>query len=1016
MNNQKVVFYLGLIGCLLSRSALAQKELSREEVCALGDAAAVRYVSPMLTVKTPGHKIEVEADLRGAKTMALIVTDGGNGYGCDHTDLLEPRLVGPFGEKKLTALNYIHGETGWGTIHKNKSVAGSPLKVLERTFLNGIGIHSPGLLIYSLPEGTESFKAVVALDNSGTSQGNPAASSIQFIVYAGMPTAKMLQSFRLEALPDLEAKKRMEETLAKFGDSFAMKEYMMLQRELTTRPRAHGGIAEKETRDAQTLNPQATIWKEDRDPLDIRVRRLRALYEDLKGAVNLSAFEARLADLEKEAKDIPVTSADKRMDAYVRADELCREIALKNPLLAKIEKLLFITREALRADEFKYGSHMCDQYFGFHATRLGEVKGNGLFVLEKPFTKEQKVINLLENSVIQNGRMKGEKLGDGGFLRPDVSFDGKRILFSYTDGIGPVRKWDEKNCFHVFSVNSDGTDLRMITDGEVNDLFPTWLPNGRVVFITERRGGYGRCHGRPVPSFTLHSMYDDGTDIVRFSPHETNEWLPSVDQAGMIVYTRWDYVDRGFNQAHHPWITYPDGRDSRAINGNTHVSERTAPHMIMNVRAIPDSPCYVGLAAGHHTESRGSIVWIDPRIPDNDAMSQIKRVTPDQLFPEAEFYITKASGAYAAPWPLSEKYFLCVYDGYANAQYGEIEDIKRNYGITLLDAFGNRILIYRNPQISCLDPMPLMARKRPPVLQHGTLVGLPPNADGSKPTPIPADKLPKLAKVGLMNVYNSRRPFPPDAKITALRIWQVLPKTTPIANSPRMGMGDQKPTRLCLGTVPVEADGSAYFEVPVGAPIFFHALGEDGSAVQGMRSITYTFPGETLMCNGCHDQRVGSQPPKVQPAAMKRAPSVIVPEGDGTNPFNYPRLVQPVLDKNCVTCHDQKRSEGKKTPDLSKGDYQKNQHKFYTSFQQLKPYVMFYDSASFTASYTEPGKFGARGSKLYQMLRKGHHDVKLTDDEWRRLIIWLDSNCTFFGHEAEIDKQAAGEIVPIPMY
>jgi len=77
---------------------------------------------------------------------------------------------------------------------------------------------------------------------------------------------------------------------------------------------------------------------------------------------------------------------------------------------------------------------------------------------------------------------------------------------------------------------------------------------------------------------------------------------------------------------------------------------------------------------------------------------------------------------------------------------------------------------------------------------------------------------------------------------------------------------------------------------------------------------------------------------------------------------------------------------------------------------------MFYDSASFTQSYTEPGKFGARGSKLYQMLRKGHHDVKLTDDEWRRLIIWLDSNCTFFGHEAEIEKQAAGEVVPIPMF
>ena len=800
MNSRMIIYWMGLNCLLFSTVSMAQKEVSMNEVCALGEASAVRYVSPMLTAKTPGHKVDVEADLRGAKVMALIVTDGGDGYACDHTDILEPRLVGSFGEKKLVELDYLHGETGWGTIYKNKSVAGSPLRVLERTFLNGIGIHSPGLLLYSLPEGIESFKAVVALDHSGTSQGNPGPSSIQLIVYAGIPPPKLLQAFRLAALPDLEARKRMEAMVVKYGDSFALKEYLALQRELTTPPRTHGGIMDKETRDAQALNPQALIWKTDRDPLDIRVRRLRALYDDLKRNVNLTAYEERLSGLEKEAKETPVSSVDQRMDAYMRAYELCREVALKNPLVTTIEKLLFITREALRADEFRYGSHMCDQYFGFHATRLGEVKGNGLFVLEKPFTKEQKVINLLENSVIQNGRMKGQKLGDGGFLRPDVSFDGKRILFSYTDGTGPVRKWDEQNCFHIFSVNSDGTDLRMVTDGAVNDLFPTWLPNGRVAFISERRGGYGRCHGRPVPSFTLHSMYDDGTDIVRFSPHETNEWLPSVDQAGMIVYTRWDYVDRGHNQAHHPWITYPDGRDSRAINGNTHTSERTAPHMIMNMRAIPGSPCYVGVACGHHTESRGSLIWIDPRIPDDDAMSQIKRITPDQLLPETEFYLTKGSGAYASPWPLSEKYYLCVYDGYANAQYGEIEDIKRNYGITLLDAFGNRILIYRNPQISCLDPMPLMPRERPPILQHGTLVGLPPNPDGSKPTPIPADKLPKMAKVGLMNVYNSRRPFPPGTKITALRVWQILPKAEPIVGRPSLGVCDQTPGRQFLGT------------------------------------------------------------------------------------------------------------------------------------------------------------------------------------------------------------------------
>ena len=62
-----------------------------------------------------------------------------------------------------------------------------------------------------------------------------------------------------------------------------------------------------------------------------------------------------------------------------------------------------------------------------------------------------------------------------------------------------------------------------------------------------------------MPVYTLHSVNPDGSDITCLSYHESNEWSPSVDPDGMIVYTRWDYVDRGFSQAHHPWVTTPDG-------------------------------------------------------------------------------------------------------------------------------------------------------------------------------------------------------------------------------------------------------------------------------------------------------------------------------------------------------------------------------------------------------------------------------------------------------------------------
>ena len=810
----------------------------------------------------------------------------------------------------------------------------------------------------------------------------------------------------------------------------AAKEYRLLEREMTQSPQTHAGIFDEAARRAQAFNQAATILPSDRDPLDVVVRRSRALYDDLKGQTStLADAGRRLSALEERARETPVTEKAQRYAHFENAVALRREIAFANPILQAITKILFITREALPPNELDWGVHMCDQYFGFHATSHGLTRENGLYVLENPWSDAPTVRNLLLNSVIESGARKGKKLGNGGYLSPDVSYDGKQILFAYTDGLPQIRVWNENTVFHLFKCHADGSGLVQLTDGKVNDFDPCWLPNGRIVFISERRGGYGRCHRREVPTFTLHSMFEDGSDIVCLSHHETNEWQPSVDNNGMVVYTRWDYVDRGFNQAHHPWITYPDGRDPRELNGNTHLSERTAPHLVADVRAIPGSSKYVAISAGHHTENHGSVIIIDPSVADDGEMSQIKRVTPDQLLSETEYYswnnLAKGSGAYATPWPLSEKYYLCVYDGDANAQYGDMEWRQRRYAVTLMDAFGNKIPIYTHPLISCLSPMPLHARTKPPVLSHGTLVGLPRMPNGEKPQVMPKDALPKLATVGLVNVYNTRRPFPEGTKIKALRIWQVLPKVMPIVGNPRLGVCDQLCGRQCLGTVPVEEDGSAYFEVPVGVPVLFHALDDKGVAVQGMRSATYTAPGERLMCNGCHEQRVGAAQ-SVQssaPLAMRRAPSVIRPEVDGACPYSYPRLVQPVLEAKCVSCHGDTRKE--KMPDLRKGEWQKNPFRFYNSFFGLVPYVHYYSNAyrgkewwklgvqrdAFVQPYTEPGKFGALASPLYAMLSKGHHDVKLTDEEMRRLVIFMESNAAYFGHDHDTDAQAEGKIV-----
>jgi hypothetical protein len=41
-------------------------------------------------------------------------------------------------------------------------------------------------------------------------------------------------------------------------------------------------------------------------------------------------------------------------------------------------------------------------------------------------------------------------------------------------------------------------------------------------------------------------------------------------------------------------------------------------------------------------------------------------------------------------------------------------------------------------------------------------------------------------------------------------------------------------------------------------------------------------------------------------------------------------------------------------------------------------------------------KTGSMVSNLLDMLDKGHHDVKLTDDEYRRVCVWIDANIPYY--------------------
>jgi hypothetical protein len=320
-----------------------------------------------------------------------------------------------------------------------------------------------------------------------------------------------------------------------------------------------------------------------------------------------------------------------------------------------------------------------------------------------------------------------------------------------------------------------------------------------------------------------------------------------------------------------------------------------------------------------------------------------------------------------------------------------------NYtGLYYFDCFGNLELLYQDPDFSCMYAIPLQPRRLPPALAS--------TLDSS---------LGDEGEFILTDVRQSFFPLPATRPIRQLRIFQVLPKTTThVANQPRLGHANAESARMLLGTVPVEADGSAYFRAPARKPIYFQAVDGAGHAVQTMRSVTYLQPGERRSCLGCHEPfgTIASRGNNVQ--ALGRQPSRIEPGPEGTRPMSYPLLVQPVLDRHCIKCHDSSKSPPSLTGEPTST--------FTKSYESLREYVRWYEwgDKSIQEIGTRPGHSGADASRLLQVLADTTHatNVHLPSEDYLRLRIWLDANVPFYGayeKEAQL-AQKTGQAVPPP--
>lgn len=708
----------------------------------------------------------------------------------------------------------------------------------------------------------------------------------------------------------------------------------------------------------------------DRKSIETALRKAEQLVARLETSEEAWSYRRHLRQLLLQAARVDLKGAYPDKGLYFKIRGFVRELALRNPLFPNTP-LLFMQRR-------RFICQMLHEYLGYYYD-YGDIEGGGIYILKNPGASFE-VEDLIQG-----------RLPKGNYTTLALSYDAQTIYFAFASRAPekPDFYSSERRCFHLYAMNADGSNLRQLTDGPADDFDPCPLPDGGLAFISTRRGGFTRCNNpwEPLPAHTLHRLNPDGT-ILPLSVHETSEWHPKVLHDGRIVYIRWDYVDRSAAHFHGLWTTNPDGTNARQLFGN--YTQRI--NACYQPQSIPGSKRLAFLAGAHHANVGGSLVLFDPARaclnPDTgeDELLSIEVLTPEVCFPEAPNDWPRSY--YHSPWPLSEDCFLISASMDPLPGMSAITTEDTETGIYWFDRTGIVELLFRKNGISSMYPIPLTPRSTPPVIPS-TL-----NSQWGN-----------SGIVMLSNVYKSHLPFPQNRKIVALHVYQLLPKSeTHVANQPRLGYANAESARMLLGSVPVEEDGSAHFWIPALKPLAFQAIDERGRAVQGMRSAVYLQPGECRSCIGCHEspEHSGSIH-DTPPAAFRRNPSAILPGPDGTYPWNFRRLVEPIIQTHCVRCHE---GEGTAQPRLGNGV----QESFTEAYLALKPFVRWYEwgDKSISEIVTRPGEMPSDKSPLISLLRDEVHskEVQLSDNEWRALYVWLDGNAAFYGAYSQEERAA----------
>ncbi|HXP62983.1 MAG TPA: hypothetical protein VN829_20955 [Dongiaceae bacterium] len=614
------------------------------------------------------------------------------------------------------------------------------------------------------------------------------------------------------------------------------------------------------------------------------------------------------------------------------------------------------------SDRFRAGPMTGAEEFVFAARKMNETDGHWYanigYYAHDPNRKAWREGARLYRWSIATGKLT-TLLDDprGGIRDPQVNYDGKQILFSY-------RKGGTEN-YLLYEIDSDGSNLRQLTRGSYDDFEPSYLPCGDIVFVSTRCKRWVNCWLTQVA--VMHRCDAQGRNVRPLSSNNEQENTPWPMADGRILYTRWEYVDRSQVDYHHLWTANPDGTGQTIWFGNLNPST-----VMIDAKPVPGTDKVIAIFSPGHgwREHAGPVVVVDAK-GGPDATSHARKISDDR--------------PYRDPWAFSGDCFLAALEG----------------TLVLMDGAGHRQEIFRLPEADLKagmhlhEPRPLLARPREPIVPDRVALDQP------------------AGRLFLSDVcYGRNMQGVKPGEIKKLLVLETLPM--PIHYTGGMdpiSYGGTFTLERIAGTVPVEADGSAYFELPALRSFFFVALDQHDLSVKRMQSFLTVQPGEVTSCVGCHELRTrtpksaASAPTRL---ATRRAPSRLEPVAGVPEVIDFPRDIQPILDALCVNCHGYERTAaggpwaGRLILSGDRGPM------FSHSYYMLTIARLFSDGRNLARSNYQPRALGTSASRLLAFVDGSHYGAKATPAQLKLVKLWIETGAAYPGTYAALGTGMIG--------